>query len=203
MPKFEPAEPEQAPPRTGAQTQRISTVWGDLTFEMVATPRAGDAPDAETPAVPAERAEAMAARHAPRGPRSNHSSTTTSDRPAAMVTSRPAATASGRPRADRAAQFMPFAALRGYYELIRQQERVVEPRHELTPEEAESLSQVVAQVRRGDIVRVCFYDNDAYVTRTGCVARIDLIYRELVVVKTSIALDDIRTLEIVERAETS
>lgn len=198
MPKFDPAEPEQVSPRTGAQTQRISTVWGDLTFEVVATPRAGDAPDAETPAVPAE---AMAARHAPRGPRSNHSSTTTSDRPAAMVTNRPAATASGRPRADRAAQFMPFAALRGYYELIRRQERVVEPRHELTPEEAEELSQVVAQVRRGDVVRVCFYDNDAYVTRTGCVARIDLIYRELVVVETSIALDDIRSLEIVDRAE--
>lgn len=187
MPEFDPAESAQESSRAGAQTQRINTVWGDLTFEVVATPRAGDAPDAETPAVPAERAEAMAGSHAPRKPRSD----------------RPAATASGRPRADRAAQFMPFAALRGYYELIRQQERVVEPRHELTPEEAESLSQVVAQVRRGDVVRVCFYDNDAYVTRTGCVARIDLIYRELVVVKTSIALDDIRTLEIVERAETS
>ena len=65
-----PAESAQESSRAEAQTQRINTVWGDLTFEVVATPRAGDAPDAETPAVPAERAEAMAARHAPRGPRS-------------------------------------------------------------------------------------------------------------------------------------
>ena len=29
-----------------------------------------------------------------------------------------------RPRADRAQQFMPFAALKGYYDLIRERERV-------------------------------------------------------------------------------
>ena len=203
MPEFDPAGPEQESSHAGAQTQRINTVWGDLTFEMVAAPHADGSPDAKTSAAPVERAEAMAGSHAPRKPCSDRGGTTASGRPATTVSNRPAATASGRPRADRAAQFMPFAALRGYYELIRRQERVVEPRHELTPEEAEELSQVVAQVRRGDVVRVCFYDNDAYVTRTGCVARIDLIYRELVVVETSIALDDIRSLEIVERAETS
>ena len=31
-----------------------------------------------------------------------------------------------RPRADRAQQFMPFAALKGYYDLIRERERVAE-----------------------------------------------------------------------------
>ena len=31
-----------------------------------------------------------------------------------------------RPRADRAQQFMPFAALKGYYDLIRERERVVD-----------------------------------------------------------------------------
>ena len=34
----------------------------------------------------------------------------------------PARTSSGRARASRAAQFMPFAALTGYYDLIREQE---------------------------------------------------------------------------------
>ena len=29
------------------------------------------------------------------------------------------------PRAGRAQQFMPFAALRGYYDLIRERERIV------------------------------------------------------------------------------
>lgn len=107
-------------------------------------------------------------------------------------------TASGHPRADRAAQFMPFAALRGYYELIRQQQRIPEAKHELTDEEALALSQTVYRVRRGQMVRVVYYDEDAYVTLTGCVSRIDLVERELMVVKTKIALDDIRELEIME-----
>ena len=110
----------------------------------------------------------------------------------------PTYTASGQMRADRASQFMPFAALRGYYELIRKQQRVPEPRHELTDEEAIALSRTVQRVRRGHIVRVTHYDEGAYVTLTGCVSRIDLVEREMMVVKTKIKLDDIRELEIVE-----
>ena len=41
--------------------------------------------------------------------------------------------------ADRAMQFAPFAALKGYYESIRLQERITEPRKELSEDEAESL----------------------------------------------------------------
>ncbi len=42
----------------------------------------------------------------------------------------PALTSSGRKRASRAAQFMPFAALTGYYELIREQELLAQQRAE-------------------------------------------------------------------------
>ena len=107
----------------------------------------------------------------------------------------PAYTANGQPRASRAAQFMPFAALTGYYELARQQERIAEARHELTEEEAEALSRTMAQVRRGDLVRVTYYDWDCYKTISGMVARIDTVYRRLQVVKTTIPFDDIRSLE--------
>lgn len=112
----------------------------------------------------------------------------------------PRRTASGHVRADRAAQFMPFAALRGYYELLREQARVPEPRHELTDEEAVALSRTVQCVRRRQIVRVTYYDRDAYVSLTGCVTHIDLAARELVIIKTTISLDDIRELEIVSNA---
>lgn len=109
-------------------------------------------------------------------------------------------TANGHVRADRAAQFMPFAALRGYYELLRQEARVPEPRHELTDEEAAALSQVVARVRKRQLVRARYYDRDAYVNLTGCVSHVDLAARELWIVKTKISLDDISDLEILEDA---
>lgn len=104
-------------------------------------------------------------------------------------------TANGQPRASRAAQFMPFAALTGYYELARQQERIVEPRHELTEEEALALSRAMTQIKRGDLVRVTYYDWDAYRTITGVVARIDTTFRRLQVIKTVIPFDDILSLE--------
>ncbi len=104
-------------------------------------------------------------------------------------------TANGQPRASRAAQFMPFAALTGYYELARKQERIVEPRHELTEEEALALSREMAQIKRGDLVRVTYYDWDAYRTTTGIVARIDTVFRRLQVVQTVIPFDDIRSIQ--------
>ena len=116
----------------------------------------------------------------------------------ASVPGAPRTTANGHARADRAAQFMPFAALRGYYELLRQEARVTEPQHELTDEEARELSAVVQRVRKRQMVRVRYYDRDAYTELTGCVAHIDLAARELWVVKTRIPLDSISRLEILD-----
>lgn len=104
-------------------------------------------------------------------------------------------TANRKPRAGRAAQFMPFAALTGYYELARRQERVAEPRHELTEEEALSLSRTIVQVKKGDMVRVTYYDRDAYRTVSGIVAHIDFTFRRIQVVKTAIGFDDILTIK--------
>ena len=104
-------------------------------------------------------------------------------------------TANGRPRASRAAQFMPFAALTGYYELARRQERITEERHELTEDEAIALSRTITQIKKGDLVRVTYYDWDAYRTVSGMVARIDTTFRRLQVVQTVIPFDDIRNIE--------
>lgn len=100
-------------------------------------------------------------------------------------------TAAGRPRASRAAQFMPFAALTGYYELTRQQERVTEPKRELTEEEACALADAIGQLERRSVARVTYYDHDAYRTIIGTIARVDPIFRELQVIHTTINFDDL------------
>lgn len=107
----------------------------------------------------------------------------------------PSYTKNGQVRAGRAAQFMPFAALTGYYELARAQERVVEPRHEPTEEEALALSQVVMQVRRGDLIRVTFYQEDGYITRAGTVVAVEPAFRRLRMDELTIFFDDIRAIE--------
>ncbi|MGN0037516.1 MAG: hypothetical protein ACI36Y_00050 [Coriobacteriales bacterium] len=99
------------------------------------------------------------------------------------------------PRVQRARQFMPFMALKGYYELCRQQERCPSPRRELTEEEAQRLSRVAVSLSKGDMVRVTFYDQDAYVTRQGVLAELVPELRYLRLVRQRIDFGDILSIE--------
>lgn len=96
---------------------------------------------------------------------------------------------------DRAGQFMPFAALKGFYDLIREKERVIVPKHEIAEDKAEELSDKMKLVERGMMVKVVYYSNGEYVSIEGIVTKIDLVFRKLTVVKTEIDLDDIWDIE--------
>ncbi len=99
--------------------------------------------------------------------------------------------ADGGRRADRAQQFMPFAALRGYYDLIRERERVVEPKRALSEEDELALSRAFARLERRRMARVVYHDGEGYVTLHGMVTDIDEAGRTLTVVRTRIPFDDI------------
>ena len=109
----------------------------------------------------------------------------------------------GRPSPERARQFMPFAALRGYYDLIRERERVPEERRDLTEEDIERLSGVLGGLKKGQMVRARYYDRDAYVTREGVVTRIDPVAHELTVVTTVVRFEDLLELEALSQSEDS
>ena len=104
-----------------------------------------------------------------------------------------------RPRADRAQQFMPFAALKGYYDLIRERERVVEPKRELTDEQALELSRKLSQLKRREMACIVHYDGEAYVTTHGLVSDIDLAARTVTIDRTRIAFEDIWEIVAEER----
>lgn len=94
-------------------------------------------------------------------------------------------------KADRARQFMPFSALRGFEEMIRAQTREVTKKRELSDYDAERLSKKMSMVKHGDMVCVTYYDRDAYVKLEGIVSDIDLTLRKLRVIKTVISFDDV------------
>lgn len=110
---------------------------------------------------------------------------------------RPVPAGLGRPHPDRARQFSPFAALRGYYELVHERERVVEPRQPLSEEEARTLDEAVASLQRGAMVRAVYYEKDAYRTIVGTVSQVDMIYHDLWIVRTRIPFADLCALEVV------
>lgn len=95
---------------------------------------------------------------------------------------------------DRAKQFMPFAALRGYYDLIRQCERIKEDKKELSDSEAEILSSKLSQIKKGMIINVIYYNIDAYDELTGMVS--DISEKDMKVIKTKIDFNDVLNVKI-------
>lgn len=106
-------------------------------------------------------------------------------------------------REERAKQFMPFAALKGYPEALRRKEKIVVPKVEVSEEYAELLNCKLRQVHKLDLVTVVYFCKGEYVKQTGVVSRIDETARILKVVNTKIPLDDILdiTCENLEQAD--
>lgn len=94
-------------------------------------------------------------------------------------------------REDRAKQFMPFAALKGYPEALQKKEKIVVPKVEVSEEYAEVLDRKLRNVKKNDIITVIYYSNHEYLKKTGMVSRIDETARVLKIVNTRIHFDDI------------
>ncbi|MBQ6454786.1 MAG: YolD-like family protein [Eggerthellaceae bacterium] len=103
-------------------------------------------------------------------------------------------------RADlnRARQFMPFASLKGFFSIVRDREKLVTPRRDLQEEDISSLNKALSAIRKNDMVRVRYYDVDAYHTMQGLVTRIEPHMQTITVVKTSIPFSDLESIEIIK-----
>lgn len=91
---------------------------------------------------------------------------------------------SNRSSPDRAMQFAPFAALKGYYETVRRQERITQPKKELGDDAAELISSTLNNLRTGITVKVRYYDIDSYTTIVGVVTEVNYPYRRIKVIKS-------------------
>lgn len=105
-------------------------------------------------------------------------------------------------REDRAKQFLPFDALKGLQEALRQREEEAlrTERRQLSEEEAEKLSRRLTRLRRGDRVKFAYYDGGHYRHLTAAVLSVDL-FRQLLSVneeesKREIFFADIFSLQI-------
>lgn len=103
--------------------------------------------------------------------------------------------------ADRAKQFMPFAALKGLPEALAAKEKIIVPKIELSPEMAEELDLKMHRLKRGRIASVVYFHQDEYIKISGMVARIDASSRILQIVNTKIPFDDILDVSDIEDIE--
>jgi len=98
-------------------------------------------------------------------------------------------------RVQRAKQFMPFAALKGYEEELQKQEKVVVPRAELSEDMLDLLDRKFHQIQKRDVVTVTWYHGGEYLKVTGMVAKIDIDQRILQIVHVQMKFSDIYDLE--------
>lgn len=98
-------------------------------------------------------------------------------------------------REDRAKQFIPFSALKGYEEALKKQEKVKAQKRELSEEYAETLDRRLRAVRPGDRAAVTYYDRGEYRRVTGLVSRLNIVIGMLTVGDTSIPFEDLYDIE--------
>lgn len=99
-------------------------------------------------------------------------------------------------REERAKQFMPFAALKGYGLALREKERVVVPKKELSEDYQEELDFKLRQVKKNDMISVVYFQKGEYLKVTGMVSRVDVTARVLKIVNTKIKFDDIYDISL-------
>lgn len=94
-------------------------------------------------------------------------------------------------RADRARQFLPFAALKGYEEMLRAIEQETEPKKELTEENLRYLNETMKDIHKGSYVHILHYQDGVYKKTEGTVSFIDKVFRKIFVGEEEIFFDDI------------
>ena len=97
---------------------------------------------------------------------------------------------------ERAKQFMPFAALHGFNDAIKEKQSVPVKRAELSEEDATALDKTVSAIKKGDIISIEYYSVDRYVEITGAVTEINLPLRYICIVKTKILFDDLKSIKV-------
>jgi hypothetical protein len=102
---------------------------------------------------------------------------------------------------DRARQFLPFDALKGFKEAIKERQKIKVEKPVLSEEMAIELSYKLNQVKKGMIVRIVHYDNEEYIETFGMVSEFSEVFNYLKIVKKKILFEnilDIQSDEIIE-----
>ena len=96
---------------------------------------------------------------------------------------------------QRAKQFMPFAALKGFEEAVKAQECIREAKVILGEDARQELNFKLQGILPGDRVRAEYYYQSRYVTVRGTVQKIDVLGRRIHLEMIKIPIDDLKDIE--------
>lgn len=96
---------------------------------------------------------------------------------------------------DRAKQFLPFDALKGFSAALREKERNVVERKDILDDEINLLNQKILLLHCGMIVEAIYYCKDEYLKVCGLISKVNFLEKYFVIVKTKIYFKDLYSLQ--------
>ena len=102
---------------------------------------------------------------------------------------------------DRAKIFAPYDALKGFKEMLKEQELPKEEKKTLSEEQFLELNNTLLTLEKGIVVSVRHYNHieSKYEITEGVFIKLDQVYKCIYVVKTKISLDNILEIKILDR----
>lgn len=94
-------------------------------------------------------------------------------------------------KVDRARQFLPFDALKGYKEAIQKKQMIIVDKKDISEDDAKALNYKLVQIKVGMMIKVIYYKENNYVSLEGLVSKIDIDNLTLTIVKTKINILDV------------
>ena len=104
------------------------------------------------------------------------------------------------PIKERAKIFAPFDALKGFREMLAQDEIIHEPKIEPREDLICELSNTINSLKVGMMIEVKYYvaECECYKKMIGIFTKIDKVYKKITIVKTKINIEDILDIKIIE-----
>ena len=86
-------------------------------------------------------------------------------------------------RASRAKQFLPFDALPGFKEALKEKEIKKESKIELAEDSLQELESKLNELEKGSIIKlIYYYKNNRYIETIGTVAKIDYMRKKIILI---------------------
>ena len=95
----------------------------------------------------------------------------------------------------RAKQFMPFDALKGFYELIDNEKTIINSKKLLSEDMESTLNAKLNKIVKGDKVIIKYYYNVDYIETTGVINKIDYIHKKIYILNSIVNFEDILNIE--------
>ena len=92
---------------------------------------------------------------------------------------------------NRAKQFAPFDALKGFREALKEKEKIKIDKKELSDDRSKEINDLLKDMKEGMLITIVYYSDGEYIQLTGIIVKIEKQKRCMQIAETIIYFDDI------------